>query len=247
MIPAASAMLSSSAMRFFTRRIAGAGQLRAVQAGHGAADRADQVVADPSGVLRTLVPVEEVEDVPEAVLQSRGDHRAQAGHGIGADERHSAELELDLPGTDVLADDGRQHVDRIRRAVGALHVGELGQRHRRARLPEHVARLWDAAEEGGGLGGARGLRHRRRRLAIAGADLTCDHEADREPAGEDPDCEEERSAATEQRLRRTAGCSALRRHVSRRGSRAAESRGTARIRSWCRRTGAPRSPARRGC
>ena len=117
-----------------------------VEAGDRRADRAEQAVGHPAGVLVALVPVEQVEEVPEPVLQPGRVRRAQRGLGLGADERDPEEDELHLPGAHVFLEERRQRVQRELAAEGALRVGELDQRHRRGRPAEDVQLLRDAAK-----------------------------------------------------------------------------------------------------
>ena len=97
---------------------------------------------------RALVPVEQVERLPEVALQAGGVDGAERLLGVGPDEVHPGEDELDLARADVLLDERRQRVHRVVAAVRALR----GRRTRssspvRVRVAELRSALRDALEE----------------------------------------------------------------------------------------------------
>ena len=73
-----------------------------VEAGDLSRDAAHEVVGHPSAVLAALVAVERLLEVPELVLLGRGEKEAVRLHGVVPDEREPTELDLHLPGPDVL-------------------------------------------------------------------------------------------------------------------------------------------------
>ena len=141
-----------------------------------------------------------MDDVPEMIFRSGGDRGAQCFVGVGADEGQAAEDDPQLAGLHVVLDERRHRVPRPLRAVGALQVGVLDERHRRLRRAESRAMLLDPGEERrlgldrcsrcvrGGCGG--------RRLGVAGADL----------AGADQDGGEGGGSAQDDRKREAVGC-----------------------------------------
>jgi hypothetical protein len=108
------------------------------------------------------------------VVLPGGEHGAERGPGLGADEGHAAELDLHLAGADVVVEQVREHVDGEGGAVGALEVRVLDERERRLGRAERGAVLGDACQQRAVV--ARTGERISRRRAVRAAEPAHEHE-----------------------------------------------------------------------
>ncbi len=216
-------------------------------------------VGHPPRVLGSLVSVEEIEHVPQPVLESRSVGSAERLLRVGAEEAHSGERQLHFPRAHVVADDRRQRVD----ARTGRRTGTGGRRTRpssparpacRARCraagsrpgacfvsatpvsatPESAVSVGDVAVTAAVVVAVF--------LSLEPVTLTTISPTAM-PDGGDADGGEHRVTTVEKlpHVRESSFPS----QTSRRASRVAGSRAAGRTRSSCRRTAAPQSRARR--
>jgi hypothetical protein len=109
-------------------------------------------VGQPARALLCLIPVQDVGEVERLVLVSCADRKLLAPErvdvrGVGrVEDVPRLHLDLELPGPDVLVDEGG-HLRRDElRADGALEVDVLDERDRGVRLAEDQAILRDSLE-----------------------------------------------------------------------------------------------------
>ena len=172
------------------RETNGVGHAHARDARHGLTDHR---VAQPTGVLRALVVVEELGEVERPVLGSDRDHRVPPPARVGADEVEEARHDLHLLRADVLREDVRKHLGLELLAERALEVDVLDHRHRRARVAERQAGLRDPLEHRVDVGRAgQRVRERADRRQAGCLVLAPASERDRE---HDPDRGEHDDAA----------------------------------------------------
>ena len=131
------------------------------------AEALDEVLVAVSGVLRALVAIPEIDELPHAVLLGAGERRPGAGGGVRTDEAQQAQVELDLAGPHLGLDDLRQDVERVVAAVEALQVRELRERALRVRAAEHGPVLRDPGEHRLAVGHAGDLVTRARGPFVA--------------------------------------------------------------------------------
>jgi hypothetical protein len=103
-----------------------------------------------TGVLLSLVEVEQVDEVPEPVLFRRRGGPASGLDGVRADERQVLELHLQLALAHVVRNQGWQRVNRILIAIRTLEVRELDQADRRIGAAEHLPTLRNSGKQAAG-------------------------------------------------------------------------------------------------
>lgn len=126
---------------------------RDVHAG-GPRDATQVCVRHIAAVLRSLVSVDEVGELPQPVLETGGGRHPRRPLGVGADEGEVPEHQPQLAAPDVALDERGEHCLRVLAAEGALEVGELGEGYGRVRVAQGNAVLRNVAEERSRLGSA---------------------------------------------------------------------------------------------